>query len=154
MNLLFWLPLHWIDLIQTSALVAGFLTVRSALMGDARARQIGNSITLSQHHRDLWERLLADPQLARILDSNADTRKQPVTFGEEMFVIFVIIHLSDSYTAIQTGFYERLSGLRKDIQNFFSLPVPQFVWNKVKDLQELEFLKFVENCLHEQSRGE
>jgi hypothetical protein len=154
MHLLVWLRLHWIDLIQTAALVTGFLTLRSAFIGETRARQIGNSITLSQHHRNLWERLLADPQLARILDPKADIQKKRVTFAEEMFVIFIIIHLSDSYTAIQAGFYERLSGLRKDIQNFFSLPIPQFVWNKVKDLQEFEFFKFVENCLYEENRRE
>ena len=149
MELFAWIGSHWIDLVQTAAIIAALLFTRSSLLWDARVRQVGNSIQLSEHHRSLWERLLRDPQLGRILNPNPNTRKKPITPAEEMFVIFIIIHLSDTYYAMKTGFYQRPEGLTKDVQQFFSLPIPRQVWEKVKALQESEFVEFVDTCFEE-----
>lgn len=147
MELFAWLGSHWIDLAQTGGIIAALLVVRKAMLWDARVRQIGNSIQLTEHHRALWERLLADPQLGRILDSRADIEQEPITPAEEMFVVFLILHVSDTYYAMQTGFYPRPEGIAKDVQQVFSLPIPRAVWEKVKGLQESEFAAFVERCL-------
>ncbi len=37
-------------------------------------------------------------------------------------------------------------GLRRDVSEFFSLPIPAAVWNKFKVLQNDRFVKFVEDC--------
>lgn len=88
------------------------------------------------------------PELTRILDPSADTTKPPVTVEEERFVIFLILHLSDTYYATRAGFYQKLPGLRKDIERFFSLPIPRAVWGKIKDLQDESFVRFVETSLN------
>ena len=38
-------------------------------------------------------------------------------------------------------------GVERDIQAFFSLPVPKEVWNKFKEFQNADFVKFVESAL-------
>ena len=39
-------------------------------------------------------------------------------------------------------------GLRSDICSFFSLPIPQAVWEKTKLFQNDDFVEFVESCRH------
>jgi hypothetical protein len=48
------------------------------------------------------------------------------------------------YHAIRDGTLIKPEGLRKDIQSFFALPIPRAVWERVKPLQDREFVKFVE----------
>ena len=139
-----WIVQNWLALIQTGALAGGLLFTGIAVLLDARARRVGNLIQLTQQHRDLWERLNMQPELARILDPDANPAKLPVTAQEETFVIFLILHLSNTYYAMRAGFFQKLRGLRKDIERFFSLPIPRAVWEKVKDLQEGSFVQFVE----------
>ena len=139
-----WIGHNWLALIQTGALAGGLLFTGIAVLLDARARRVGNLIQLTQQHRDLWERLYIQPELARILDPATDLARSPVTAEEEMFVIFLVLHLSNTYYATRAGFIQKLHGLRKDIERFFSLPIPRAVWEKVKDLQDESFVRFVE----------
>jgi len=141
---LFWQ--NWMFLLQTLGIVGALLFTGFALLLDARSRRAGNLIRLTDRHRDLWERMSSKSQLTRILDPDADIVQTPVTAEEEMFVIFVILHLSDNYFVIKAGFFERPRGLAKDIRRFFSLPIPRRVWEKVRDLQDQPFVTFVERC--------
>src|ERR1039457_6457378 len=139
-----WIGHNWLALIQTGTLAGGLLFTGVAVLLDARARRGGNLIQLTQQHRDLWERLYIQPELARILDPAADPARSPVTAEEEMFVIFLVLHLSNTYYAMRAGLFQKLRGLRKDIEQFFSLPIPRAVWEKVKDLEDESFVRFVE----------
>jgi hypothetical protein len=141
-----WIGHNWFALVQTGALAGGFLLTCTAILLDARARRVANLIQLTQQHRDLWERMYLEPDLSRILDPAPDLTKNPVTSEEEVFVIFLILHLSSSYSAMRSGFFQKPHGLRKDIERFFSLPIPRAVWNKVKVLQDVAFANFVECC--------
>jgi len=155
-----WISHNWVYLVQTGALAGGLLFTGMAVLLDARARRVGNLIQLTQQHRDLWERLYLQPDLARILDPAADLNKSPVTPEEEMFVIFLILHLSNTYYAMRSGFLQKLRGLHKDVERFFVLPIPRAVWEKVKDMQDVSFVRFVEQSFgdtihfpsHESSR--
>jgi hypothetical protein len=139
-----WIGQNWLALIQTGALAGGLLFTGIAVLLDARARRVGNLIQLTQQHRELWERLFIQPELARVLNPTPDLTRFPVTAEEEMFVIFLILHLSNTYYAIRSGFLQKIRGLRKDIERFFSLPIPRAVWEKVKELQDETFVQFVE----------
>jgi hypothetical protein len=150
-----WIAQNWFALVQTGAMGGGLLLTGIAVLLDARARRVGNLIRLTEQHRELWERMYVDPQLARILDPQANLCKTPVTAEEEMFVIFLVLHLSNTYYAMQSGFFQKLRGLRKDIEQFFALPIPRAVWLKVRDLQDEPFVGFVEKCIpHLNTLGE
>jgi hypothetical protein len=137
---------HWFALVQTGAVTAALLFAGLAFVLDVRGRRASNLIRLSERHRDLWERLYTNPQLGRILDPDADVARTPVTPEEELFMIFVFLHLSDTWHVIKAGFFEKPDGLREDIRRFFSLPIPRTVWRKVRDLQDKPFARFVEDC--------
>jgi len=146
-----WVGYNWLALLQTGTVAGGLLLVGFAILLDSRARRVGNLIQLTQQHRDLWERLYTQPELAHILDPAADPAQTPVTAEEELFVIFLILHLSSTYYAMRVGFFQKLRGLRKDIEQLFSLPIPRAVWDKVKDLQDEPFVKFVERSIADPS---
>lgn len=118
-----------------------------ALILDVRTRKVGNLIELTREHRRLWERMASKPELARILDPDADLSSKPVTADEEMFVIFLILHLNCTWYGIRSGFFKRLEGLRRDVQQLFTLPVPRAVWERVKELQDKKFVMFIDSCL-------
>jgi len=141
-----WMRDNWFAILQTGGVIIAILFSGFALVLDGRSRRAGNLIILTDRHRDLWERMQTQPQLARILDPVVDLTRAPVTAEEEMFVIFIILHLSDTYYVIKAGFFDRPRGLRTDIRRFFTLPVPRVVWKKVRDLQEKAFVNFVESC--------
>lgn len=142
-----WMSHNWFALVQSGTLSAGLLLIGVALLFEARARRVANLIELTQQHRDLWERMYSQPELARIFDPNADPAETAITPQEETFVIFIILHLSSTYYAMRSGFFQKIHGLRKDIARIFSLPIPRGVWEKVKSLQDAPFVKFVEECL-------
>src|SRR5216117_3968311 len=104
MALTSWVHQNWFALFQTAAPAAGLFLSAAGIFLDARARRAGNLIQLTQQHRDLWERMYVQPELSRILDPAADIAKLAVTAEEEMFVIFLILHLSSTLTAIRAGF--------------------------------------------------
>jgi len=139
-----WITHHWFTLFQTGAVTAGLFLTGLAFLSEAHARRVGNLIQLTKQHRELWERMYSQPDLSRILDPGADLAEMAVTVGEELFVIFIILHLSNTYYAMRSGFFRKPHGLSKDIELFFSLPIPRAVWEKVKALQDAPFVKFVE----------
>jgi len=141
-----WISHNWFALVRDGAVAAALLVIGIAILLEARARRVGNLIQLTQQHRDLWERMYSEPELARILDPGANLAKTEVTAQEEVFVIFIILHLSSTFYAMRSGFFQKPHGLRKDIVRFFSLPIPRTVWEKVKALQDAPFVRFVELC--------
>lgn len=87
------------------------------------------------------------PELARVLDSSADTTLQPVTRGENEFVNMAIQQLFAAYQTMQNDLTIKPENIRNDVAEFFSLPVPAAVWRKAKPLQNLDFALFVDSAL-------
>ena len=72
--------------------------------------------------------------------------RQPVTREEEIFVTLVIQHLSIVYHAMRDDLTIPPEGLRRDVWQFFTLPIPGAVWEKIKILQNDAFVAYVESC--------
>lgn len=142
-----WVEQHWLVLLQTGGILGALTLSGLALVIDTRTRRVGNLIQLTQEHRRLWERVTGRPELSRILDPDANIARMPVTADEEVFVIFLILHLNCTWYAIRSGFSRKPQGLRRDVHLLFSLPIPRAVWEDVKDLQDKKFVAFVESCL-------
>jgi hypothetical protein len=139
-----WLIEHWFDLIQTVGIFGGLLFTGFALNADAKAKRAGNLLSITQQHRELWMELFTEPELFRILRADADLAKKPLTDKEERFVRFLILHLYASYRAIKSGVLDEPSGLKPDIKTFFALPIPQAVWQGMRELCNADFVSFVE----------
>jgi hypothetical protein len=148
-----WVWHNWFTFLQSIGIVGGLVFTGVSLRIDAKVRQVGNLLTVTQHHREIWSNLYQRPELSRVLDPGADIEGQPVSTAEELLVLMVILHLSGVYEARKDGMLVSLEGLQKDVQEFFNLPLPGAVWTKFKGMQNVDFVRFVEAARSGKPRG-
>jgi len=148
-----WITGNWFDLVQTVGIIGSLLIAVYTVRRDEKARKVGNSISISQQYQEIQRELIRHPRLKRIFDENVNFQEAPVSIEEEAFVKMTIGQLSTVYRAMKDGEFVTFEGLRKDVHDFFTLPVPKAVWNKYKSVQDREFILFVEEHLHSDISG-
>jgi len=144
-----WFRENWFLLLQGVGIVGGLIFAGVSLQVDARVRRIQNLLTLTEHHRDIWTRLYDQPDLFRLLRTHPKASAEPPTAEEELFVTLVILHLNTVYQAMKRGMFIEPEGLRRDLHTFFTRPIPQAIWHKLKALQDEDFVRFVEAVTQE-----
>jgi hypothetical protein len=142
-----WLAQHWLDLLQSVGIVGSLGLTAYLAWKDERARQIGNSIAISSQHRELWKSVYGRSNVERVLEAQPDLAASPITHSERLFVTTLLGHLSTVFRAMKHGEFVQLEGLRKDVQQFFALPIPKAMWKKLKPYQDHQFVEFIESCL-------
>jgi hypothetical protein len=142
-----WIAHNWFSLLQSLGIIGGLFFTGISLRIDAKVRRLGNLLTITQQHREIWTNLYRRPELSRVLDPKANVTSEPVTEEEEMFILLLLVHLGTTRDVLKTGMLDKPDeGVPKDIKWFFSLPVPKTVWERVKDRQDEAFVRFVESC--------
>ena len=141
-----WIFQNWFGLFSTVGITGGLWFTAVSLHSETKTRRIANLLTITANHREIWKELLHRPELARVLDASANVTKQPVTRAEEIFVNMIILHISSVYYAMNDELVIKLEGLRRDVAQFLSLPIPKAVWEKTKVLQNDALVRFIEEC--------
>lgn len=141
-----WLAANWFTLLSAVGVIGGLFFTAFSLRSETKTRRIGNLLAITANHRELWEECIRRPELGRVLDASPDLAKQPITRAEELFVTMVVLHISSVYHALNDELVVKLEGLRRDVAQFLSLPIPRTIWEKVKALQNDDFVSFVEAC--------
>ena len=141
-----WLANNSFNLLSAIGVIGSLWFTSISLRSETKTRRIANLLTITANHREIWKVFLSDKGLARVRDASADTTKQPVTDAERVFVTFVIFHMSSVFYAMSDQLVVKVEGLRRDIAQFFSLPIPREVWENIKILQNDDFVAFVESC--------
>jgi hypothetical protein len=147
-----WVAHNWFVLLQSAGIVGGLLFTAFSLRAETKAKRLACLIALTEQHRDIWKQLYARPALARVLDATADLGRAPLTTEEERFVILLILHLLSAYQAMMQDLVFTLGAVQQDVREFFSLPLPQAVWETVRPFQNRKFAAFVEACLADEPR--
>ena len=142
-----WVSQNWFNLFSAIGIIASLWFTAFSLRSDTKTRQIANLLTITANHREVWGEFLSNDKLARVCDATADQARQPVTDAEEMFVNTVIVHINSVYYAMSGQLVVKYEGLRRDVAYFFSLPIPKSVWEKTKQFQNYDFVKFVEDAM-------
>ena len=114
---------------------------------ETKARKVANLLTITGNHREIWKEYLNNPNLARVRETRADLSRHPVTDREQVFVTLVILHTQSVYYAQTDRLVVEYEGMRQDIAQFFSLPIPNAVWSKTKLLQNQDFAAFIDSSL-------
>lgn len=143
---LHWIVENWFTALSAIGVVGGLFFTAISLHSETKTRRISNQLAMTANHRELWREILDRPELARVMDPSADLAKQPLTLRERTFVNMVILHTSSMHEALKSELVFKQEGLRRDVGEFFSFPVPQAVWDKTKLLQNKDFVAFVEKC--------
>ena len=149
-----WLTENWVNIVTVVSSIGGLWFAAFSIHKDAKARrdeakarQVANLLAITANHRELWKVPLLYPTLARVLDPAADVAEQPITPAERFFMSMAISHTSSTYEALQDELLTKQDGLRRDVRQFFSLPIPNAVWSKTKLLQNQDFAAFIESAL-------
>jgi hypothetical protein len=137
-----WLAQNWFDLLSS----VGILFAAYTIHVDAKARRIGNFLTLTANYREVWKECFRNPDLLRVLDASADVAEHPPTTTEKLFVNLVISQMSSFYYAAKSDLIIKLEGSQQDMAQFLSLPVPKAVWQKAKPLQNRDFVDFIDSA--------
>jgi len=141
-----WAVNNWFELLSAIGIVGGLYFTTFALRSETKTRRIAHLLTITANHREVWKLLFQSPELYRVLCPTVDSAKHPVTEQEEMFVTLAIQHISSVYYAMKDELVIKLEGLRRDVSQFMSLPIPRTVWEKLKLVQNDDFVAFVESC--------
>ena len=141
-----WLIANWFTLLSAVGVTGGLFFTAFSLRSETKTRRIGNLLTITANHRELWEECIRRPELGRVLDASPDLAKQPITRAEELFVTMVVLHISSVYHALNDELVVKLEGLRRDVAQFMSLPIPRAIWEKVKMVQNDDVVAFIEAC--------
>lgn len=136
----------WFDFMETVGIVGSLIFTAISLRSEVKTQRIANLFAVTANHLEVWKIFLNNEKMARVFDETPDLVKHPVTPMEETFVALVIAHVSSVYYAVDHQLIVNPNGLRHDVGQFLSLPVPQAVWEKIKAVQNDDFAAFVESC--------
>lgn len=146
-----WIAENWFDLLSAVGIIGSLLLTAVSLQSGTKTRRVGNLLTLTQNHREIWSELFDHRELRRVLSPDPDLSKTPMSLDERWFANLVIQHLSSAYEALKSGLAIKPEGLANDVGWFFSLPIPRAVWEGIEPLQNPDFVDFVRGCLHAKS---
>ena len=142
-----WVGDNWFNIIQTAGIIGSLLMAAAAANREARAKEIENILTLSEHHRNLWTVIAQRPELERIFQTDVDVLKSPATVVEAVFLNEVVVQFLTGWRVATAGGVTTLGELAADVRGFFSLPLPRAVWERSKNYRNRRFVKFVEKAL-------
>jgi hypothetical protein len=136
----------WLDVAQLFAVLLGFIFTTISIRQNTKERRLSNLLTITSHHRDLWQHFSDRPQLYRVLKPDASLEKKPPSVAEREFVNLIILHLRSAFQVYKGDASFSPDGLRQDVAEFFSLPIPKEVWNRCRRYHDEEFISFVDEA--------
>jgi hypothetical protein len=141
-----WIAENWETAVNALGIIGGLFFTAWTLRSQTETLRIANLLTITANHREIWKEYLDHPELARVHKTSVDLTKEAITPEEKIFVNLVILHTSSVFESLKDELVIKQEGLRRDVCSFFSLPIPQAVWEQTKLLQNDDFVEFVESC--------
>jgi hypothetical protein len=141
-----WLANNSFSLLSAIGIIGGLWFTALSFRSEAKTRRIANLINITGSHRDVWKVYFNSPDLVRVFDGRANISKHPINQKEEIFVNMVIAHIATVFYAMKNELVIKQEGLRRDVAQFMSLPIPSAIWGKNKVVQNDDFVAFVESC--------
>ena len=141
-----WIAHNSFNLLSAGGIIGSLWFTALSFRSEAKTRRIANLISVTDSHREVWKICLNSPDLARILDEKADITDRPISQREEIFMNMAIAHVGTAFYAMQDELIIKQEGLRLDVAQFISLPIPAAIWEKYKATQNHDFVAFVESC--------
>lgn len=146
MGLWGWFSANTFNIVSALGVIASLCFTAFSMRSQTKTQRVSNLLAVTANHREVWKTFLEDKDLSRVRDATVNPLKSPTTEAERIFVNMVIQHLNSVYQAMNDQLFVKLEGLRCDVAQFFSLPIPRDVWEKVKPAQNDSFVAFVESC--------
>ncbi|MBW4889204.1 hypothetical protein KXQ82_05735 [Mucilaginibacter sp. HMF5004] len=122
------------------ALIAILFAIRTFISNNKIAK-LNFECQLAASHRDIWSRIFQNESLHNISDPLANPTE--ITKEQRRYIIFIIINTRLAYLAGKSKIQEFSKQAQKDTGAFFNLPLPNHVWQNVKEFYEEDFNQFI-----------
>jgi hypothetical protein len=142
-----WITAHISELLQDASIIVGFAVTAHEIRKNTEQRKNSNLIELTKQLTSLWKEVDENPKLSRIREEKADLVANPLTHHEQRIVTAFVLHLQNFYQTSRVNMFMKLEGLDADIQQFFSRPIAKAAWEVIKQYQNRDFVKFVEQSM-------
>ena len=139
----------WFDLLQSAALLIGLFATVHTIREENRSRKLGNAISLTAAHREIWLTMIEHPKLSRVLERKVDLVKYPPTTDEELFVQMLILHLRTALTARKLGLEVGDENIEADIRDLFRLEIPRAIWDRTRKYQGKDLARVIDDAIGE-----
>src|SRR5882762_6064452 len=100
-----WIAGHWFELLQTVGIIGGLLLTAYTLRKDEKARKVSNLIAINAQYERIWNEFYARPMLHRVLRTDVDLSREPISDDEYLFVKMLIFHLDAVRWATEAGVF-------------------------------------------------
>jgi hypothetical protein len=141
-----WFEQNWFSLVQSVGVIGSLWLATATLKRDAKTRRTSDLLTLTSLHRELWSEIYRNPQLSRVLKTKVDLVEDPVSLQEKEFLHSVIVHFYLGWLLVTQNHVIPAEVYATDVRAFFSLPLPNAVWNLTK-ARDSDFVSYVEKTL-------
>ena len=137
-----WFESNWSNVIGAAGIIGSLLFTAASFREDSKNRLITNLLALDERHRALWGEVKQRQELKRILSQNVDMLAQPLTPEEDVSMWQIIQQFETGWRVENILNRGELKSLARDVAEFFSLPLPQAVWEKEKQFRNPRFVRF------------
>lgn len=137
------------QLIQVIGIVLSFLLSFFAFLYNIKVTKVNNGLLIAHYHREIWLEYCRNDNLNRIFKMDVDLNHVPLTDQEKQFVNMIFIHIEESLSATNRKSAYKIEGLKDDIIDILSYPIPMNVWQENKNYHDKFFFDFIENIIQQ-----
>lgn len=138
---------HIFDLIQTLSILVGFYFTFRSFRDDTRSRRLEHLLDLNQQYIQGKQLIMEHPELSRVFKDKSKGGIASMTPLEINYIKQTIMHIYTVYMAMELKQLKPSVGIERDIRGFLSKPLPRKVWEDVRDLQDGDFVRYVDTVL-------
>lgn len=149
-DILKWFSDNWFTFLQTVVLSLSMIITFLALKKSIRQSKVEIYMSITNSHRDLWTNVYKPSYMKRVFERNVDFEKKPITEKERIFTNMLFLHMAASVKAIQSKVMFNISGVKTDLLDILSYPIPKRVFEENESFYDASFVKFVRKVLKEE----
>ena len=142
-----WFGDNWKDVLTVVASIVGVCIGVAAFHRNRSRDDKEDQNALSKAHDTLWSNVRDKPELSRVLLTEVDLKRKPLTVQEEVFLNEVFLHFERGWQAAKENKVLTMAAYTADVRGFFVLPLPRAAWEKRKAFRNPKFVQFVEKTM-------
>lgn len=148
-----WFGDNWKDVLTVIGSIVGVCIGVAAFHRHRGRDEKEDQNALSTAHDALWSNVRERPELSRVLLTDVDLKRKPLTIQEEVFLNEVFLHFERGWTAAKENKVLTMEAFTADVRGFFALPLPRAAWEKRKAFRNPKFVRFIEKTFKQLANG-
>lgn len=147
---IYWLGVSlgdWFQLAESIGIIGTIILAIISIRSQIKTQRVTNYLTLTAYHRDVWKLTLSNPELKDIFRHSFSGDHDEISPEESQFLSFMFLHASAAFELFRDGKIVEIEGLRADVIDVLSSPLPKQYWDKNKKYYNANFVEFVDKSV-------